>query len=178
MKPEYKEKLEKVIELLLFYGLNEKGFDFSSEESIRRAEMFEELIKSGDTEVLHGLMGLLTMKANGGSMLDESLVDGIAAYYIPEQIVEAISEKFDAIYDNDKSTDEQPDPLGLAYVLEGICSDLWRWSEDGEGFRRFREMFNATRPRHAERFLNEMEKYKRKEEKPMIQTLREDMAKW
>ena len=176
MKPEYQEKLDKVVEMFLLYGLDykeEKEFPLSEKEAKHRGDIFEELIESGDSEVLRGLMGMLTMKVEGGAALDESLVDGIASYYTPKQIVEAIFDKFDAIYDND----ERPDgKIRTAYIMEAICSDLWRWTK--EGFQIFREMFNKIRPRNAERFLNEMGKYKNEEEKPMIDTLREDMKKW
>jgi hypothetical protein len=182
MKAEYQEMLKDVIEMFLLCTIYDKGegeWPFSDKEFERRWDIFYKLIESGDTDVLRGLMGLLTMKVEGGGALDESLVDGIASYYTPEQITEAIFDKFDAIYDNDGGPD---DKFGMADILEIICSDLWspEWKgrEDGRGFSRFREMFNKVRPRHAERFLNEMEKYKVEEEKPMIQALREDMKQW
>jgi hypothetical protein len=180
MKSEYKEKLDKVIELFLAYGPDKKGFDFSDEENNRRWDMFDELLESGDAEVLRGLMGLLTMKVGCvAGALDESFPQEIFNYYTHEQIMDAIFDKFDAIYDNDERPDGE---IRTAYVLEDICSDLWSsdWKgrEDGRGFQRFREMFNKIRPRNAERFLNEMEKYKIAEDKARIQTLREDMAKW
>jgi hypothetical protein len=183
MKEEYREKLNKVIELFLFWGAaeeeyergEEKEFPLSEKETDRRYHMFDELIECGDPEVLHGLMGLLTMKVGGGSALDEHFEQQIFNYYSHEQIAEAIFDKFDAIYEND----ERPDGIiRTAYVLEGICSELWDYGRTEEGFQIFRQMFNTVRPRHAKRFLDEMEKYKVEEEKPMIQTLREDMAQW
>ena len=104
--------------------------------------------------------------------------------------MDAVFEKFDAIYDNDEG------PKGkvmTASILEEICSDLWStdWKgrEDGRGFQRFRQMFNAKRPKNAERFLNRMERNYTPDNpkletehdvicRAMIQTLREDMKKW
>jgi hypothetical protein len=179
MKAEHKDMLAEVIELFLFWGANEKGFDFSVEESDHRLHMFEKLIESGDPEVLRRLIGMLAMKVGGGDELYEVFPDKIFDYYTHEQIMDAVFEKFDAIYDNDEG------PKGnimTAGILEDICSELWSpyWKgrEDGRGFRRFREMFNKIRPRHAERFLNGMEAYKDEDEKAMIATLREDMKKW
>jgi hypothetical protein len=168
--------------MFLLYGFDyrgEKKFPLSGKEAMRRYHMFEKLLESGDTEVLRELMGLLTMKVVVGAALDEFFPEQIFNYYTHEQIMDAIFEKFDAIYDNDGGLDDE---FGIAYILEDICSDLWSadWKgrEDGRGFQRFRELFNKIRPRHAERFLNEMEKYRVEEEKSMIQTLRDDMKKW
>jgi hypothetical protein len=174
-----KEGYRKTLENFLAHfdkSITDEGV--SREEDMYAGTIMYELIESGNTDVLCGLMVVLTKKIGGCGMLDESFPQQIFNYYTHEQIMDAIFEKFDAIYDND----EGPDGPGLSYILEGICSDLWSpyWKgrEDGRGFQRFRELFNKTRPRHAERFLNEMEKYKDGEEVPMIQTLREDMKKW
>jgi hypothetical protein len=182
MKAEYQEMLKDVIEMFLLYALDargEKDFPLSGKEAKRRRDMFYKLIESGDTDVLRGLMGLLTMKMEGGGDLDESFPQQIFLYYTHEQIMDAVFDKFDAIYDNDGGPD---DKFGMADILEDICSSLWNPYLEGRdnkmGFPRFREMFNKVRPRHAERFLNEMEKYKVEEEKPMIQALREDMKQW
>jgi hypothetical protein len=178
MKSEYREKLDKVIEAFLLSGIDYRGegdFPLSEEEAKRRGDMFDELIMSGDAEVLRELMGLLAMRGGGDASLDEHFAQEIFLHYTDEQIAEAIFEKFDAIYDNDGGTDDE---FGMAYILEGICSELWDYGRTEEGFQVFRQMFNKVRPRHAERFLNEMDKTTITEEKAMIQTLREDMAKW
>ena len=96
--------------------------------------------------------------------------------------MDAVFEKFDAIYDNDKGPD---DKFGHAYILEDICDTLLL----NDNFPEFRKRFNKIRPRNAERFLNIMERYytpynpKRETEndvicRAMIQTLREDMKQW
>jgi hypothetical protein len=182
MKAELKENLDKVIEAFLLWGADDIAFSkgeekesISGEESERRCNLFYEIIESGDPEVLRGLIGMLTMKVGGGCALDEGFPQEIFHHYTKEQIAEAVFEQFDAIYDND----ERPDGIiRTAYILEGICSDIWGYGRDEEGFQIFRRLFNKIRPRHAERFLNEMEKYKNEEKQPMIATLREDMKKW
>jgi hypothetical protein len=169
MKEEYRGKLRK------FLAHFDKDIDeVTDKDVIYISDIMSELIKSRDIEVLCGLLGVLTKKTHGCGMLDEGLAQGIFDYYTDKQIAEALFEKFDAIYDND---DDRPG-CGLAYILEDVCTDLWCWPKEKESFQIFREMFNTIRPRHAERFLNEMEKYKVEEEKLMIDTLREDMAKW
>jgi hypothetical protein len=156
-----------------------KESPFSEEEDKRRGYMLYKLIESGYPEVLHGLMGILTMKIDFGCELDEYFADQIFIYYTHEQIMDAVFDKFDAIYDNQE---RMGDKYGVADILENICSHLWsvNWKgrEDGRDFRRFREWFNKQRPRHAERFLNGMSAYPDEDEKAMIETLREDMKKW
>jgi hypothetical protein len=181
MKAELKENLDKVIEMFLLQTLDirgEKEYSLSQEEVDRRFNMFEKLMDSGDSEVLRGLIGMLAEKEGEGFAFDESFSQQIFNYYTHEQIMDAVFEKFDAIYDNEVGENK----LVVEGVLEEICSSLWSpyWKgrEDGRGFRRFREMFNKIRPRHAERFLNGMEAYKDEDEKAMIATLREDMKKW
>jgi hypothetical protein len=169
MKAEYREKLGK------FLAHFDKVYEeITQEDIISAGTVMDELIESRDMEVLRGLMEVLTKKAFGCGMIDESFPQQIFDYYTHEQIMDAIFDKFDAIYNNDDGVPEGP---GLAHILEDICSDLWDYGTE-EGFQRFRELFNKVRPRHAERFLNDMEKYPNEEKVPMIQTLREDMKKW
>jgi hypothetical protein len=185
MKPEYKEMLEKVIEwLTITYGLYpevEEEWPISEEEDKRRGDMFCELIESGDMEVLRGLMGVLTMKAETGmGALNEYFPGQIFHYYTDEQIADAVFEKFDAIYDNHCALG---DTYGVADILERICSELLplygECKKDDRNFQRFREKFNQLRPRHAEIFLNRIEaNYSDEDNKLIIETLREDMNKW
>jgi uncharacterized protein YrzB (UPF0473 family) len=67
MKTEYQEKLDKVVEMYILFALEEEGKEIplSDEETDRRWDMFEELIESGDPEVLRGLIGILTEKVGG-----------------------------------------------------------------------------------------------------------------
>jgi hypothetical protein len=179
MKAEHKEMLDKVVEVFLWYGLHfseKEDIPLSEEEFKRRDGMFDALIESGDSEVLCGLIGMLTTEAGkgGGGSLDEYFPQKIFSHYTKEQIAEAVFDHFDAIYDSE----EWENKLVVEGVLEDICSMIWGHGLTEEDFQMFRRLFNKTRPRNAERFLNKMEEAKSKYDGPMIATLREDMKKW
>jgi hypothetical protein len=196
MKPEYKEKLEKLRETFVRW-YNEEEAEKVKEPSRKRRDlrqerieelnycddMLDELIETQDTEVLRGLLDLLKKENAGRGMVDESLPQRVMEYYPHKQIAEACLEKFDAIYD------EGPD--GMAYVLECWIPDLWesryrfpkgerKGIKEKGCFPEFREMFNKVQPRHAEDFLSKLEWIYRDEPKTRVrlETLREDMKKW
>jgi hypothetical protein len=185
VKEEYREKLEK---FLAYFDYDETA----EEEDVYANRVMYELTESRDVEVLRGLVWVLTKKIEGCGMLDESLLQAIFRRYAKKQVMEALFEIFDTVYDNY----DHEKRCGLAYILEDMCSILWidtvsLYESEEEGkkvwkekvvekgcFPEFREKFNEIRPKHAERFLNEREKYKVEKETPLIQTLRSDMEKW
>jgi hypothetical protein len=168
------------------WNLNSKERKKLIAENIYYGNMLDELIESQDVEVLRELLNLYTREEYCASeLILESLPQGIMEYYPHKQITEVLCEKFDAIYDG-----------GGGWSLKNMLMHLWeeylrwpvgRWPVGAKGiaireescFPEFRQIFNATRPRNAERFLKEMEEWcDEPEEKAMLQTLKQDMAKW
>jgi len=162
MKQEYKEKFIQAQKLIEQYDDN-----LSEEENEinfwKGHALMEELVATKNTEVLCLLMNLFNKTNENG--VCETLQNDIEANFTADQIIEAVSTKFDYLIENDLNR------------FANFSQNFFRY-DHSEIFIKFREMFNKAKPRFAENYVDAIEEWVGKYFPNEIAILREDMKKW
>ena len=123
----------------------------------------EELVATKNTEVLCLLMNLFNKTNENG--VCETLMNDIWNNYTADQIIEAISVKFDYLIKNDLSR------------FACLCNILF----NQEDFVKFRKMFNKIKSNNSDKFLDELSKWIDSDYEVGLEgiaLLREDVRKW
>jgi len=142
--------------------LTEEELDKNFDEGF---DLMREIAKSQNTKLLPDLLELFTDKNEDYGGVCETLMNDIWDNYSAEQIIEAISKKFDYLIENDLSR------------FACLCNILF----NKEDFPKLRIMFNEIKSQKSKEFLEELDKWIDNEYEVGpngVNLLREDMKKW
>jgi len=163
MKTKYKNKLRLVKKYLSWdEGLDEKTFNKYADDGF---DIMRSLAKTKDVEVLSELLDLFNKKTEWYGGVCETLMNDIWNNYTADQIIEAISVKFDYLIKNDLSR------------FACLCNILF----NQEDFVKFRKMFNKIKSNNSDKFLDELSKWIDSDYEVGLEgiaLLREDVRKW
>ena len=160
MKQEYIEKLQLAKRLLAW------DTSFTEEELCKNVDkgcdLLEELVKVNDLDILTELLEFFTDENEDYGGVCERLLNDIWDNYTTEQIIEALSKKFDYLVDNN---------ITRAVQFVGYSMNLGHFND-------VRRIFNTTKTQHSTKFLDQFQKWYMKDYPHEISLLREDMKKW
>jgi hypothetical protein len=170
MKQEYRDKLNKVrawIKEIPYLAASSLSDEELEQDSILHYGLIEELAKSKDPEVLLELFDFYTNENGCLGGFDETLKEAITDNYTLEQILRALSEKFDSFCET------SPD----------WCATVSNWLLNEGLFDTIRRLFNFYKPRRSQEFLQELSILSEDDEPgynhcDAIAILREDMKHW
>ena len=163
MKQEYKEKIEEAKKLLVWNtNLPSDELDANVDKG---CDLLDELVTIKDVDVLTELLEFFTDANEDYGGVCETLMNDIWNNYTADQIIEAISVKFDYLIKNDLSR------------FACLCNILF----NQEDFVKFRKMFNKIKSNNSDKFLDELSKWIDSDYEVGLEgiaLLREDVRKW
>jgi len=163
MKQEDKIKLELIKSYLSWDDtLDDETFNKYADDGF---DMMREFTKSKDIEILSELLELFNKKTEWYGGVCETLQNDVEANFTADQIIEAVSTKFDYLIENDLSR------------FANFSQNFFRYDHP-EIFIKFRGMFNKAKPRLAENYVDAIEEWVGKYFPNEIAILREDMKTW
>lgn len=142
--------------------LTEEELDKNFDEGF---DLMREIAKSQNTKLLPDLLELFTDRNEDYGGVCETLMNDIWNNYTADQIIEAISVKFDYLIKNDLSR------------FACLCNILF----NQEDFVKFRKMFNKIKSNNSDKFLDELSKWIDSDYEVGLEgiaLLREDVRKW
>lgn len=163
MKQEYVGKLALTKEYLSWdEDLDDETFDKHADDGF---DMMRELVKTKDTDVLAELLELFNKKTEWYGGVCETLQNDIETNFTVDQIIEAVSKKFDYLIENDLNRFAN-------FSQNFFCYEM------PEAFKDFRAMFNRVKPKEATKYIDAIEEWVGNYFPKEIALLREDMKNW
>lgn len=163
MKQEQKMKIEMVKKYLSWdESLDDETFNQYADDGF---DIMRDLVKTKDVEVLAELLELFNKKTEWYGGVCETLQNDIESNYTVKQILEAVSQKFDYLIENDLNRFANLSQIFFQYGMSDV-------------FIQFRLVFNKVKPHRADDYINAIEEWVGKYFPEEIAILREDMKKW
>ena len=142
--------------------MKEKNLAKAEELKAKVKQINEELVQIDDVNVLAVLLEFFNDENEDYGGVCETLMNDIWDNYSAEQIIEAVSQKFDYLVENDLSR--------FACLTSILLNE--------EDFEKFRAMFNEIKSKNSDKYLESLYKLCSDNYPSEINLLREDMKKW